>query len=60
MNHYKVAQIGCGNRGRIHLSGWVANQDRCELAGVCDMDSAKMEAALGNLGIKPGCFTDAE
>ena len=39
MTRYKVAQAGCGSRGRIHVDAFRKNPDRFELAALCDLDA---------------------
>lgn len=60
MHQYTVAQIGCGARGKIHLNGWIKNQDKCTLVAICDMDPNKMEGALTNHSVHPMRYLDAD
>jgi predicted dehydrogenase len=47
---YKVVVAGMGKRGMHHAGAFKAN-DRFELAGVCDIDAARLEAAASKLGV---------
>ena len=60
MKKYRVAQVGCGNRGKTHLDGWLQNADRCELAAVCDLDEARMRDGIRNCPQPPALYADAE
>jgi len=60
VKRHTVAQVGCGNRGKVHLDGWLANQDRFELVAVCDLDETKMREAVADRGIEVSQYTDAE
>ena len=57
---YRVAQVGCGARGKIHLDGWLAHPDCFELVAVCEIDAAKMQEAVNERGISPRLYSDAE
>ncbi len=59
MNRYRVAQVGCGGRGVVHLDSWLKNPDRFEIVAVCDIDAEKMQQAVSGLGISPAQYTDA-
>ena len=37
MKKYRVAQVGCGNRGKYHIKGFMENADRFEVVGLCDL-----------------------
>jgi predicted dehydrogenase len=54
---YKVIVVGMGKRGMHHASGFFANK-RFELAGICDIDQARLEAAAPKLG-NPKISSDA-
>ena len=42
---YRVAQLGCSpDRGRTHTQAFLANADRFELVGLCDMNSDRLSA----------------
>jgi predicted dehydrogenase len=60
MKKYTVAQVGLGNRGRVHFNGFLANPDRFEVVALCDLDEAKMRAAAEEAGVEPRFYTDAE
>jgi len=47
---YKVVVVGMGKRGMHHAATFQAN-DRFEVAGVCDIDTARLEAAAAKLGV---------
>jgi predicted dehydrogenase len=57
MTRYRVIVVGMGKRGMHHASGFAANP-RFELAGICDIDRARLEAAAPSLG-SPEMDTDA-
>ncbi|MFA6033903.1 MAG: Gfo/Idh/MocA family oxidoreductase, partial [Myxococcota bacterium] len=46
---YRVVVVGMGKRGMHHAATFHANP-RFELAGICDIDTARMEAAAAKLG----------
>jgi len=54
---YKVMVVGMGKRGMHHAAAFKANP-RFELAGLCDIDAARLEAAAAKLG-NPPTGTDA-
>jgi len=54
---YKVVVVGMGKRGKHHASAFHANP-RFEVAGICDIDTARLEAAAKDLG-NPRIGTDA-
>jgi predicted dehydrogenase len=47
---YKVVVVGMGKRGMHHAATFQAN-GRFEVAGVCDIDAARLEAAAAKLGV---------
>lgn len=57
MQTYKVIVVGMGKRGMHHASAFHANP-RFKLAGICDIDKARLEAAAPKLG-QPEISTDA-
>jgi len=57
MNPYKVIVVGLGKRGLHHATAFHANS-RFQLAGICDIDKARLEAAAPKLG-QPQISTDA-
>ena len=50
MDRYKVVVVGMGKRGMHHASAFQANP-RFEVAGVCDIDPARLDAAASKLGV---------
>lgn len=54
---YKVLVVGMGKRGMHHATAFKANP-KFEVAGICDIDSARLEAAAPKLG-NPQKGTDA-
>ncbi|MCY3020242.1 MAG: Gfo/Idh/MocA family oxidoreductase [Planctomycetota bacterium] len=44
MQKYRVAQVGIGNRGKIHADAFLELSDRFELVGLCDLDREKLGA----------------
>ena len=53
---YRVVVVGMGKRGMHHALAFQAN-DRFEVAGVCDIDPARLDAAAAKFGAAKG--TDA-
>lgn len=51
MKRYRVAQVGLGARGSIHLKGFLACPDRYELVAVCDLDKDKLAGAAEEYGV---------
>lgn len=49
-DRYKVVVAGAGKRGMHHAAAFQAN-GRFELAGICDVDGAKLDAAAAKLGV---------
>jgi predicted dehydrogenase len=65
MMKHRVAQVGLGSRGRIHVEGFLSNSDRFSLVAVCDLDEERLEQAAEEYGISAGLeqlatYTDAE
>ncbi len=48
---YRVVVVGMGKRGMHHAAAFSANS-RFEVAGVCDIDAARAEAAAAKFGVK--------
>jgi predicted dehydrogenase len=48
---YRVVVVGVGKRGMHHASAFQANP-HFELAGICDKDEGRLEAAASKLGVK--------
>jgi predicted dehydrogenase len=57
MQTYKVIVVGMGKRGMHHAAAFHANP-RFKVAGICDIDKARLEAAAPKLG-NPQISTDA-
>ena len=55
---YKVVVVGMGKRGMHHATTFHANP-RFQLAGICDIDAARLQAAAAKLG-NPQTGTDAK
>ena len=53
---YRVVVVGMGKRGMHHALAFQAN-DRFEVAGVCDIDPTRLDAAAAKFGAAKG--TDA-
>jgi predicted dehydrogenase len=49
MNKYRVVLVGMGKRGTHHALAFQANQ-RFEVAGVCDVDRMRLDAAAAKFG----------
>ena len=47
---YKVVVVGMGKRGMHHAAGFSRQEPRFEVAGICDIDPARLEAAAAKLG----------
>jgi predicted dehydrogenase len=47
---YKVVVVGMGKRGMHHAATFKAN-GRFEVAGICDIDPARLDAAAAKLGV---------
>ena len=60
MKKYKVAQAGCGDRGKVHIKGFLANSDRFEIVGLCDLDEGKAKDAAEQFNIDAPLFMDAQ
>ena len=56
-DRYPVVVVGAGKRGMHHAAAFQANP-RFELAGLCDIDAARLDAAAAKLGV-PQKSTDA-
>ena len=57
MTKYRVVLAGMGKRGMHHATAFQANP-RFEVVGICDIDTARLEAAAAKLG-RPATGTDA-
>lgn len=60
MAKYRVAQVGCGARGKVHLDGWLASPDLFEVVAVCDLDEAKMRGVVEQKSMNVRTYTDAD
>jgi predicted dehydrogenase len=59
-NLWRVAQVGCGYRGVIHLDGWLSNPSRFRVEALCDLDLNKVRAAVASRGCQAKVYDDAE
>ena len=50
---YRVVVVGMGKRGMHHALAFQANE-RFEVAGVCDIDPARLDAAAAKFGAAKG------
>ncbi len=50
MKKYRVLVAGAGKRGMHHAAAFQAN-GRFEVAGICDIDEARLDAAAARLGV---------
>ena len=55
-DRYRVVVVGAGKRGMHHAAAFQAN-GRFEVAGICDLDAARLDAAAAKLGV-PAKATD--
>lgn len=60
MKRYRIAQVGCGDRGKIHIKGFLANKERYEYVGLCDLDEFKLKDAASRFKITTPLYADAE
>ena len=60
MKKHTIAQVGCGNRGKIHIKGFKDNSDRFELVGLCDLSETTLKDAAEKYGIVAPLYTDVE
>lgn len=49
----RFALVGCGRIAKNHFAALKQHADRAELVGVCDVDSAALEAAAKETGAQP-------
>lgn len=60
MGRLTAAIIGMGERGRIHLYGFLKNPEYFQVAGVCDRNQSHLEEAVKEYGISEDiCYNDA-
>lgn len=57
---YKAVVLGAGWRGRGHIQAFLANQDRFDLAAVCDLNTARMGETLAKIGASRPVYASAE
>lgn len=57
---YRVAQVGCGARGEIHLDGWLANPEHFTVEAVCELDPEKARRVVEARDLNAQIFTDAD
>ena len=51
MSLHTVAVMGLGVRGKIHLHGLLQNPEYYKVVGLCDIDTAKMQAVAEEYGL---------
>jgi UDP-N-acetyl-2-amino-2-deoxyglucuronate dehydrogenase len=49
----RFALVGCGRIAQNHFASIKHHESRAELVGVCDIDSAALDAAVKTTGAKP-------
>ncbi|NHZ64576.1 Gfo/Idh/MocA family protein [Massilia genomosp. 1] len=49
----RFALVGCGRIANNHFNAIAQHAERCELAGVCDIDPAALAAAAARTGARP-------
>jgi len=59
MARHRVAQVGCGFRGKRHIEGFQRNPDRLDLVAICDLVPDRLNATADEFGI-PRRYADAE
>ena len=60
MAKIRVAQVGCGSRGLVHIQGWLAQPERFELVALCELDAARMGSAVAEFGLEVAQYGDAD
>ena len=60
MAKIRVAQVGCGNRGNVHIEGWLGQPERFEVVALCELDAARMRSAVDELGLDVAQYADAD
>ena len=60
MAKIRVAQVGCGSRGLVHIQGWLAQPERFELVALCELDAARMGSVVGEFGLDVAQYGDAD
>lgn len=53
--------VGMGERGKVHLHGFLENRDMFEVKGICDRRDVHLQESVKQYGISPDiCYADAE
>jgi len=52
MAKYRVAQVGCGPRGKRHIEGFQRNPDHFDLVALCDINEERLAAVSTEYGVK--------
>ena len=60
MAKIRVAQVGCGNRGNVHIEGWLGQPERFEVVALCELDAARMRSTVDELGLDVAQYADAD
>jgi len=61
MEKLTAAIVGMGERGRIHLHGFMQNKDDFEVVGICDRKKVNLQEAVRQYGVaEEKCYVDAE
>jgi len=60
MKKYRVAHLGCGHRGEVHLDSWLSDPERLSLEAVCDLDIEKSRRLVGARNLAVKIYTDAD
>lgn len=61
MSKYRIVQVGLGNRGETAVKSFLHLSDRLDLAGVCDLNAARLKCVSEKYGIENGkCFTNVK
>ena len=60
MKKHRVAQVGCGLRGQVHLDSWLANPDRFTVEAICDLDVEKARRVAAARNLKVAIYADAD
>jgi len=59
MRKYRVAQVGCGFRGKRHVEGFQKNPERFDLVALCDLNAERLQATAREFKIAK-TYADAE
>ena len=54
----RFALVGCGRIAKNHINAIRTHHERCELAGVCDIDPRALEEAAAQTGARPYASLD--